>query len=280
MCLESTSYFGGDGICSSALMVRGSVGKYAPNDGLHEVAVAVGNTLDGTGNTMEWMTGRYDGTNVIKDVSILPAELSGYTLSQVLNATNGFQYTLQRKDAAEGQRGWNCFNNTAVISEIDDANRTVTLSGLSGSGTCPKNYIGYIFFAGAHPDDFQLQTGVANSDVYVANNNFNMTYRTYSQGMFLETIGMASVYVGHNNVYTDRTGVEHMYPVSGDGDAFISDSNVFDGIGAYAFDNVAPNGFVGETFVNDQCHSGGFTGAGSPTHRRAAETRACYKALP
>jgi hypothetical protein len=287
MCLESKSFFGGDGLCSAAVMVRGSAGKYAPSDGLHQVPVAVGNTTDGTSNAMEWMTGRYDGTNVIKDVTILPPELSGYKISDILNLSV-YGYTLQRTDMTENNSAFNCFSGTTNTITIDDVNHTLTMGGLTGSGNCPVGYVGYLFVTGNHPDAYQLPTGDMAADIYVANNVFSPNnadgsprYRGFAQGLYLENYGMSSVYVGHNTVNIDRNDGEKMYPTTGNGEAFISDSNVFDGSTSYGFDAVTPDvGYTGETFVGDQCVAGTFAGVGSPRHSKAAATNACYAEKP
>lgn len=278
-CLESTSYFGGDGGCSSAVMVRGSTLKYAVDaDGLHDVPVEVGNTIDGVGNQMEWMTGKFTtGSNVITNVQILPAELSGYKISDILLIATA--YTLARADMAENNPSWNCFNSaTNGITSIDDIAHTITLTSAVGSGNCPNNYTGYIFFRGQHSDLFQLQITSQHSDVYIVNNNFNVTFQSYNQAAFVETLGIASFYMGHNNFYTDLTGNENMFPTDGNNEAFISDTNYFHGTAGYNFDAIL--GSRSETLVNDTCLNGGYVGRGSPQHRKAAASNGCYISLP
>jgi hypothetical protein len=85
MCLEDTTFFGSDGMCSGAGYVRGSTAKYSFQDGLHDVNYAVNNTIDGDGALQLWATAVYhSGTPAtLTNVTLLPSELSGYTLSSI-----------------------------------------------------------------------------------------------------------------------------------------------------------------------------------------------------
>lgn len=276
-CLEVTSWFGADGGCSSAVMVRGSSLKYSDSDGMHDVPVEVGNTVDGDGNALEWMTGQFNsGTpNVITNVQILPSELSGYTLSQIVSLIAA--WTLERTDGAEV----NCYTSRSnQVASVDDTNHTITMTGATSSGSCANGYTGYVYYSGNHPDDFQLQITSQHSDVYISGNSFNGTYPSYTQGAFVETMGIASAYIGHNAINTDTTGVEQMFPVDGNNEAFISDQNTFHGTASFgSFDNIFGSSL--ETMVKDQCLSGGtITPKGSPQHRLTAASSACYTSLP
>lgn len=280
-CLEITSWFGTDGGCSGAVMVRGSSLKYSNSDGAHDVPVFVNNTVDGNGNALEWMTGQFNSATptVVTNVQILPAELSGYKISDIVSTGNA-AWSLARTDRAENDPAWNCFGTgrSNSISSIDDVNRTITFSGVTSSGTCANGYTGYLYYSGNHPDLYQVQITSQHSDVYISGNNFNTTYQSFTQGLFIETMGIASIYVGHNNFYTDPAGVENMFPTDGNGEAFVTDSNYFHGVSSYNFD--AYIGSAQETLVNDTCFAGGFVGKASAQHRKAAASSACYTTLP
>lgn len=280
MCLESTTWFGTDGACSGALMVRNTTANYGMQDCFHDVSIVVGNLCDADGYYETWATATSDGSSTLQNVTFGASELAGRTLSSVYAALPaGFHIT-----AVSTATGFaNCFTAlTTGPSAVDDVNHTVSFSTLTPSGSCPNGQTVYLFAGNAHPDGMQISGLDMHSDVLVMNNSFGPNFSSYAQGLFLEDEGMSGVLVTGNTVKaTNSSFTPTMVAVNGNNENVIFSGNTFSGSAGFNLDLAV--GSANETLVKDQCLSGGTltpVNAGVNVRALAAASSACYATSP
>lgn len=282
-CVESTSWFGNDGACSGALMVRNTTTKYLVADCQHDVAVAVGNVCDYGGPQFFWATGTSSiGSNVITGVNLVP-ELAGYTAAQIWtpNPTPGSGTTPPQVGLfAAGLLESSCFPSGPLLYVIAATSTTLSLGDISGTpvnatANCTSGNIGW---PGAHGDNYQIVVGNPFSDIYVANNNYALTTGGVQQGLFLETPQISGAYVGNNQFMLNPLNTESALLTKGGNENVIFDNNVFTGGGSMRLDlQQASNG---ETLIRDQCVGSGTmlppVIAGTNIRALAATSNGCY----
>lgn len=276
---ESTSFFGGNGLCSGCAMIRGSTGKYSVTDGTHNTPVLINNTFDSVGGQpMTWVSAIYStGTPLTLNSVTLPADVTaaGNTLSSI------FVGSVVDFAPVPGVAG-NCLTNVSTIASATSNTMTFTNNGLVNSGSCSNGTAVYVYGSNEdHADALQL-TGVPFMDVMITGNTFNANYPTPGQAPFFESILMDGV-LHQGNSYTKRgDDVEKALAVNGSNNNVTFSNNTWTGSGSFQLD-----AYVGgntQTFFKDRCISGGTilppATAGTNQQSVAATSNACYTTAP
>lgn len=267
-CVESTLYFGTDGSCSGAVLSRNNVGKYYVADGAHDIPVVVGFNSDYGGPQFFWATGNSAiGDNVIRNVTLLPSELAGRTLSSIFTGLTAA--TLWQPGVLET----NCFPGTQTVTAIDDAAKTITLSA-AATANCTAGNLGS---PGAHSDAYQTAQTSTNpqSDLYVAYNNFGLVSPGIQQGFFIETEKVSGFYSGHNYWAIHPLTTERILADNGGNELGMFEANTYNSNKTFSANIDAPSS--NETYANDICTIGGpFIPNGKNTRANAPGSSACY----
>jgi hypothetical protein len=285
-CVESTGWFGGDqwGNCAASILIRNVNLKYTSIDCFHDTAVVVNSTCDQQGLTYFWATGNStSGSNVVTNVTISPAELSGYTLTQLFApagtpSTTPPQPQFGLFDSTMAAQT-SCFPATLLYVSAATSN-TLTIVNSSGvavnaTSSCTN---GWISLPGAHTDNYQHQSGNPGMDLIIAGNTFGATQAADAQGEFLETAQISGAYVGHN-VFKNWTGDSQSLILSTGGlENYMSDQNSYVGNNSFRMDNAVAS--KGETYIKDTgpggCSIVPTVTAGTNQRTLAAVSSACY----
>lgn len=281
-CTESTAWFGYNGGCSEAILLRNDTFKYFPEDAIHDPAIAVNNTVDGGGNTFFWTTASSTtGSNVISNIS-LGGELAGSPLSNIFEP--GMTITVFAANAAESS----CFPSTAIVESVGTNSITVWdgTNPVNATATCTGGNLGIV---GVHSDDLQIQQLQIEHDIYIANDSFNKTYPGATQGFFVQP-PVSGLKLSGSNFYGTVNTTNSGLQTAGAADTWVANDNYYGGFtgGAAAagfannyWDRVLPSN--GVTYIQEQCLLGGsvMLGSGDTNLRRvAASASACYANYP
>lgn len=265
-CFDSTAYYGNDGGCNQAQIVRNSTLKYFKADGLHGVALALNNTIDGGGAVFAWTTGSSTaGSPVITGVTVQ----GGQALSTLFPAGNVINVWDGSNVPGFCFPGSSSTTNPTVVSTTSN---TITLD-MNATSTCTGSYLGDS--SGVHSDMVQNQQDWLTADIILIGNSFGQTFPAFQQGFFQEQQGVSGIYLDSNswkNLPADTN--DSIIEVSGGNEHVIYHANVWTG-GNIRQDTYGDSN--DETFVGDQCSPGKtFTGALTNIRRLAAGSNACY----